>query len=219
MPTLHPLVNVIDFSQCPVAEHIRFCLGFYAVFLKDVRCGDMSYGRLTYDYQEGTLVFIAPGQCVGFDNRGVKFQPKGWGLLFHPDLLRGTPLGARHPPLHLLFLRGARGAPPLGAGAAHDRGVPAQHPPRVAAAGRRPQPKTDRGQHRDAAQLLRAFLRPAVRHAQRCGGQRRAHAFRGHPRPSGSAPTPRSATACPPCSIARSGCTSRPTTSAILSSV
>ena len=92
-PTLHPLVNVIDFSQCPVAEHIRFCLGFYAVFLKDVRCGDMSYGRLTYDYQEGTLVFIAPGQCVGFDNRGVKFQPKGWGLLFHPDLLRGTPLG------------------------------------------------------------------------------------------------------------------------------
>jgi len=92
-PTLHPLVNVIDFSKCPVTEHIRFCLGFYAVFLKDVRCGDMIYGRRTYDYQEGTLVFIAPGQCVGIDNRGVKFQPKGWGLLFHPDLLRGTQLG------------------------------------------------------------------------------------------------------------------------------
>ena len=68
-------------------------MGFYTVFLKDVKCGDIQYGRRTYDYQEGTLVFLAPGQCVGFDNRGVKFQPKGWALLFHPDLLRGTQLG------------------------------------------------------------------------------------------------------------------------------
>jgi len=92
-PTLHPLVSVIDFSQCPLCERVRFCVGFYTVFLKDVKCGDIQYGRRTYDYQEGTLVFLAPGQCVGFDNRGVKFQPKGWALLFHPDLLRGTQLG------------------------------------------------------------------------------------------------------------------------------
>ena len=76
-PTLHPLVSVIDFSQCPLCERVRFCVGFYTVFLKDVKCGDIQYGRRTYDYQEGTLVFLAPGQCVGFDNRGVKFQPKG----------------------------------------------------------------------------------------------------------------------------------------------
>ena len=92
-PTLHPLVSVIDFSQCPLCERVRFCVGFYTVFLKDVKCGDIQYGRRTYDYQEGTLVFLAPGQWVGFDNRGVKFQPKGWALLFHPDLLRGTQLG------------------------------------------------------------------------------------------------------------------------------
>ena len=92
-PTLHPLVSVIDFSQCPLCERVRFCVGFYTVFLKDVKCGDIQYGRRTYDYQEGTLVFLAPGQCVGFDNRGVKFQPKGWALLFHPDLIRGTSLG------------------------------------------------------------------------------------------------------------------------------
>ena len=92
-PTLHPLVSVIDFSQCPLCERVRFCVGFYTVFLKDVKCGDIQYGRCTYDYQEGTLVFLAPGQCVGFDNRGVKFQPKGWALLFHPDLIRGTSLG------------------------------------------------------------------------------------------------------------------------------
>lgn len=74
--TLHPLVNVIDFSTCTPAEHIRFCLGFYAIFLKDVKCGDIQYGRSTYDYQEGTLVFIAPGQCVGITRRGEMFQPK-----------------------------------------------------------------------------------------------------------------------------------------------
>ena len=91
--TLHPLVSVIDFSQCRMTEHIRFSFGFYAIFLKEVRCGDLTYGRSTYDYQEGTLVCLAPGQCIGIDNRGVKFQPKGWALLFHPDLLRGTELG------------------------------------------------------------------------------------------------------------------------------
>ncbi len=91
--TLHPQVSVIDFSQCRMTEHIRFSFGFYAIFLKEVRCGDLVYGRSTYDYQEGTLVCLAPGQCIGVDNRGVKFQPKGWALLFHPDLLRGTELG------------------------------------------------------------------------------------------------------------------------------
>ena len=91
--TLHPLISVIDFSQVgPIRSSLR-SFGVYAIFLKDVKCGDMIYGRQTYDYQEGTLVFLAPGQCVGIDNRGQKFQPKGWALLFHPDLLRGTQLG------------------------------------------------------------------------------------------------------------------------------
>ena len=46
-----------------------------------------------YDYQEGTLVFIAPGQVVGIGNKPENCHPKGWGLLFHPDLIRGTSLG------------------------------------------------------------------------------------------------------------------------------
>ena len=65
--TLHPLVSVIDFSKCPKARHARRMYGFYCVFLKDVKCGDMRYGRHYYDYQEGTLVFIAPGQVVGIE--------------------------------------------------------------------------------------------------------------------------------------------------------
>lgn len=91
--TLHPLVSVIDFSKCRQVRHARRMYGFYCIFLKDVNCGDMHYGRHYYDYQEGTLVFIAPGQVVGFEDNGEVFQPKGWGLLFHPDLIRGTSLG------------------------------------------------------------------------------------------------------------------------------
>jgi len=91
--TLHPLVSVIDFSKVKPTTHVRMNMGFYTIFLKDVKCGDIKYGKNNYDYQEGTLVFIGPGQVVGIDNNGEYFQPKGWALLFHPDLIRGTSLG------------------------------------------------------------------------------------------------------------------------------
>ena len=91
--TLHPLVGVIDFSEVQPIYHLRQTFGFYAVFLKEVRCGDMIYGRHYYDYQEGTLVCLAPGQVIGFEDTGEKFQPKGWALVFHPNLIRGTSLG------------------------------------------------------------------------------------------------------------------------------
>jgi len=91
--TLHPLVSVIDFSKVKPQEHVRMNLGFYTVFLKEVKCGDIRYGRNNYDYQEGTLVFIGPGQVIGIERKGEPFQPQGWALLFHPDLIRGTSLG------------------------------------------------------------------------------------------------------------------------------
>lgn len=89
----HPQVAVFDLSKSPPMRHSRQRLGFYAIFLKDAKCGDLRYGRSHYDYQEGTLVFLAPGQIVGVEDNGEVFRPRGRALLFHPDLLRGTPLG------------------------------------------------------------------------------------------------------------------------------
>jgi AraC-like DNA-binding protein len=63
--------------------------------LKDVKCGDLRYGKNLYDYQEGTLVFIAPGQMAGVETSEEVYQPKGYGVVFHPDLIMGTSLG-RH---------------------------------------------------------------------------------------------------------------------------
>ncbi|MBD2701554.1 helix-turn-helix transcriptional regulator [Spirosoma sp. BT702] len=93
--TLHPLVSVVDLSKADPRQGSRMYFGFYTVFLKDVKCGDLVYGRHTYDYQEGTLVFLAPGQVAGINSNGETYQPKGYALVFHPDLIHGTSLG-RH---------------------------------------------------------------------------------------------------------------------------
>jgi AraC family transcriptional activator of pobA len=90
--TLHPLVSVIDFSKAKPRKLRRSYFGFYAILLKDVKCGDLRYGKNLYDYQEGTLVFIAPGQI---ETSEEIYQPKGHAVVFHPDLIRGTSLG-RH---------------------------------------------------------------------------------------------------------------------------
>ena len=71
--TLHPLVSVIDFSKCGPARFERQVYGFYTVFLKEVKCGDLRYGRNYYDYQEGTLVFLAPGQVIGYESNGQTY--------------------------------------------------------------------------------------------------------------------------------------------------
>jgi AraC-like DNA-binding protein len=91
--TLHPLVNIVDLSKADKRLNRRINYGFYTVFLKEIKCGDLKYGCNYYDYEEGTLVFVGPGQVVGEDNNGEYYQPKGFALIFHPDLIRGTSIG------------------------------------------------------------------------------------------------------------------------------
>lgn len=92
--THHPLVSLIDFSKATFNGMFPsgHSYDFYMVFLKDIKCGDLKYGRNYYDYQEGTLVFLAPHQILTIENK-VPHKPKGWALMFHSDLLRGTSLG------------------------------------------------------------------------------------------------------------------------------
>lgn len=90
---LHPLVSIMDFDgRVPEIYASKMNFGFYAVYLKEVVCGDMKYGRHTYDYQDRTLVFVAPGQVIHVDIN-TDYKPQGYALLFHPDLIRGTSLG------------------------------------------------------------------------------------------------------------------------------
>lgn len=91
--TLHPLVSVVNFNEMPAIQYFRRYMGIYAVFLKNIKCGDMLYGCQPYDYEDGTLVFVSPGQVYGVDSKGVAVKPSGYGLVFHPDLIKGTHLG------------------------------------------------------------------------------------------------------------------------------
>jgi len=91
--TKHPLVTVIDLSKVQPMPAKSFNFGLYAVGLKELNRGQLRYGRRHYDYQEGSLIFVAPGQVVGVQPGLELFTPMGWVLLFHPDLINGTPLG------------------------------------------------------------------------------------------------------------------------------
>ena len=91
--TPHPLVNVIDFSKAEVRTGKKMYFGLYCIVLKDVECGNLTYGRNTNDYQKGPLVFISPGQVIDVQNKTEPYQPMGHGLVFHPDLIHGTSLG------------------------------------------------------------------------------------------------------------------------------
>lgn len=90
--TLHPLINVIRLEECSQMHLKRFNYGIYYIVLKNVNCGPLSYGIGNYDYQDGTIVAVAPGQVFGTDS-DYRIEPRGWALAFHPDLIYGTELG------------------------------------------------------------------------------------------------------------------------------
>ena len=91
--TRHPLVSVVDLKDATrFPKRFTVNYGIYAVFLKDIRCGTLRYGRQKYDYQEGTVTSFAPGQVVETEmDENVK--PAARGVLFHPDIIKGTSLG------------------------------------------------------------------------------------------------------------------------------
>lgn len=89
----HPLVSVVNLKDATkFPNHFTVNYGVYALFLKNTRCGDIRYGKQTYDYQEGTVTSFAPGQIVEVQ-MPVNMRPEALGLLFHPDLIKGTSLG------------------------------------------------------------------------------------------------------------------------------
>ncbi len=91
--TLHPLVSVLDQSKTSSILEKQYRSEIYIIFLKEAKSGRLKYGRNHYDYQDSTLLFIAPGQVFGHTESSEPLQPSGWVLLFHPDFIRGTSLG------------------------------------------------------------------------------------------------------------------------------
>jgi AraC family transcriptional regulator, transcriptional activator of pobA len=92
----HPKLTIIDLTKVKrsASQHPNqlYRLGFYAIFFKSFR-GVLKYGQSSYDFDEGTLVFMAPHQVTSA-SREAELE-EGWGLFFHPDLLNSSILGQK----------------------------------------------------------------------------------------------------------------------------
>lgn len=88
----HPLVSVIDYTEVSPIRHSLNNYSVYGMFMHEHLPVELTYGCGKYDYTGGTLICVAPGQVGGKEDNGERIDLDGWALLFHPDLLRGTPL-------------------------------------------------------------------------------------------------------------------------------
>jgi AraC family transcriptional regulator, transcriptional activator of pobA len=89
----HPLVSVIDLKnmQSPRDENISgVVFNFYSVWLEKEVKGKIRYGQGYFDFDEGKMIFIAPGQILSTSDH--EQTNSGYGLVFHPDFIKGYPL-------------------------------------------------------------------------------------------------------------------------------
>jgi AraC-like DNA-binding protein len=91
----HPLVAVIDFSKVSedITDKTLLSCDFYSLICKSYNRNNVKYGHKIVDFQDGSLICMAPNQVLELEN---DFEPDavitGWGVFFHPDLIRATSL-------------------------------------------------------------------------------------------------------------------------------
>ena len=93
----HPLITILDTEKLAYREETvgkRFSSDLYCIALKDSNCG-IDYGRNSYDFDDGVLIFTTPKQVIKVKKTQEINQVKGWMLYFHPDLIRNTALGSK----------------------------------------------------------------------------------------------------------------------------
>ncbi len=91
----HPLLGIIDLKDLKADPTINaFMFDLYVVSLKR-GCDKLVYGQQKYDFDEGLMAFMAPGQILRGEENGVPPQLEGWMLFIHPDFLWNTSLSRK----------------------------------------------------------------------------------------------------------------------------
>ncbi|WP_090332277.1 helix-turn-helix domain-containing protein [Dyadobacter koreensis] len=93
----HPLISVINFADFKMLrenEPKSIVNNFYSISLKRSFHAKMKYGQQEYDFDEGVMFFISPGQVFSIE-ADTAIQHTGWSLLLHPDFLWNTPLAQK----------------------------------------------------------------------------------------------------------------------------
>lgn len=89
----HELISVINYSELSPVRYSLNNYNVYGLFLQGEEEGfDLVYGTGKYDFQQGTLICVAPGQLGGKEDTGEPVNLSGWAVVFHPDILQGTQL-------------------------------------------------------------------------------------------------------------------------------
>ncbi|MDB5203309.1 MAG: AraC family transcriptional regulator [Ferruginibacter sp.] len=93
----HPLISVVDYAQVAAAKTAdspkALVFDYYSISIKRGLSGKMIYGQQAYDFDEGVMYFLAPGQVLqATPAAGPHVQPSGWILLIHPDFIWNTSL-------------------------------------------------------------------------------------------------------------------------------
>ncbi|SHE78655.1 helix-turn-helix domain-containing protein [Pedobacter caeni] len=95
-PPEHPLISIVDYAEVkllPEYFECKWTFDFYFISLKKNIDGKVTYGQQSYDFDEGVMFFIAPGQVFGIEQiTGTPANKSGWMLLIHPDFLWNTSL-------------------------------------------------------------------------------------------------------------------------------
>lgn len=92
---LNPLITIIDHSSTTnnkQSQNKKLLLDFFNISIKRSFKGKLKYGKNHYDFDDGTMSFIAPNQIISVDSEEDR-NNDGWSLLFHLDLIRQYPLG------------------------------------------------------------------------------------------------------------------------------
>ncbi|GAB3973531.1 helix-turn-helix domain-containing protein [Spirosoma terrae] len=96
-PPTHPLISVVRFEDSKRGKGEKpqsLINNFYSIALKRNFNGQLNYGQQPYDFQEGVMVFLAPGQVLSVSDDEVH-DHTGWLLMIHPDFLWGSSLAKR----------------------------------------------------------------------------------------------------------------------------
>ncbi|HEY2580461.1 MAG TPA: helix-turn-helix transcriptional regulator [Mucilaginibacter sp.] len=92
----HPLISVVDLADTKHVtgeEPTSMVFDFYSISLKRNFNAKIKYGQQQYDFDEGTMFFISPGQVFGIEmQKGTILYRSGWILLIHPDFIWNTSL-------------------------------------------------------------------------------------------------------------------------------
>ena len=93
----HPLISVVDYAVLAEAKKrsdvAATIADYYSISVKRGLVEKMRYGQQEYDFDEGIMYFMSPGQVLHATPPGNSTtKPSGWILLIHPDFFWNTPL-------------------------------------------------------------------------------------------------------------------------------